>query len=145
MRNKLLLLVVLSLFMCAAGSAKDGIPHVVKRFNLYNQTGPIGPITLYTPKRSGMFRVNTFMITTVGNGNGGGAYCGYISFADRFGRSDRVFSTPGPCLTTQSTEIAVAGTIPGPMKAGASLTFTVDAEGSFQGANYNIYIVVEEL
>jgi hypothetical protein len=48
MHKKLLLLFVLCLLMCAAGSAKDGIPHVVKRFNLYNQTGPIGPIALYT-------------------------------------------------------------------------------------------------
>jgi hypothetical protein len=51
MRGKLLLLFVLSLSRCAGSSAKDGIPHVVKRFNLYHQTGAIGPVTLYTPKQ----------------------------------------------------------------------------------------------
>ena|SRR5579872_5855043 len=143
MHRKLILLFVLSLFMCAGGAAKDGIPHVVKRFNLYNQTGPIGPITLYTPKHSGMFRVNTFMVITVGNGNGG-AYCGYVGFTDKFG-SSQVFATSPYCPQTANAGNAETGTTPGPMKAGASLKFSVGTAGSWQGAQYNVYIVVEEL
>jgi hypothetical protein len=142
MHKKLLLLFVLCLFMCAAGSAKDGTPHVVKRFNLYNQTGPIGPITLYTPKRSGMFRVNTFMVITVGNGKQG-YLAGVVGFTDRVGPG-QVDGTSNTGVYTANRGDAISGTIPVPDEGGQPLTFSVYAQ-DWQGAQYNVYIVVEEL
>jgi hypothetical protein len=61
MRLKLLLFLVAALALCASASAQDA-PRIVKRFHLYNQSGAIGQVTVYTPKagHGGMFR-NTYV------------------------------------------------------------------------------------
>jgi len=141
MHKKLLLLFVLCLFMCAGSAAKDSIPHVVKRLNLYNQTGPIGPITLYTPKHSGMFRVNMTMLITVANGKDGD-FEGFLGFTAKLG----VAATLGwGDVYTFNDGDATAATLPVPNESGQPLTFSTETGGDWQGAQYNIYIVVEEL
>jgi hypothetical protein len=143
MHKKLLLLFVFCLSVCAVGSAKDGIPHVVKRFNLYNQTGTIGPITLYTPKHSGLFRINTVIVITVANGKDGD-FEGLIGFTDKLG----VAGTIGCCWSlvyTFNNGDATAATMPIVDKGGQPLTLSVAASGNWQGALYNVYVVVEEL
>jgi hypothetical protein len=142
MHRKLLLLFVLCLFMCAAGSAKDGIPHVVKRFNLYNQTGAIAPITLYTPKHSGMFRVNTVMLITVAN-KAQGFFASSVGFTDKLG-AGTLFGE-SYWLYTETKGGASSGTIPVLDEGEQPLTLSVIADQEWQGAQYNVYVVVEEL
>jgi hypothetical protein len=140
----LCLLVMLVCSWSSAQDAKSGVqyPHVVKRFHLFNQTGAIGPLTLYTPKRDGMFRVNTFMVITVGNGNDG-CLGGVIGFTDKVGPGQ--LGASFVCFFTDSTGNTNAGSIPVPDKAGIPLTFSVVANEDWQGAKYDVTIVVEEL
>src|SRR5580692_1524033 len=86
MHKKLMLLFAVAVATCVGGFAADS-PHIVKRFHLYNQTEATGPITIYTPKlgHGGMFRVNTFILVTVGNGQGQAWFCGSIGFTSRSG------------------------------------------------------------
>jgi hypothetical protein len=145
MHKKLLLLFVLCLFMCVGGAAKDGIPHVVKRFNLYNQTGPIGPIALYTPKHSGMFRVNTVCVTTVGNGQSGYFYA-EIGFTDKTGQGLALaLNDDSIGFSAETAGDNGAGTVPVVDEGGQPLTFSIGGVSNWQGAQYNVYIVVEEL
>src|SRR5579864_590406 len=145
MHRKLLLLFVLSLSMCAGSAAKDGIPHVVKRFNLYNQTGPIGPITLYTPKHSGMFRVNTVCVTTVGNGQSGYFYA-EIGFTGKTGQGLALaLNGDNNAFSGEAAGDNGEGAVPVVDEGGQPLTFLIGGVGNWQGAKYNVYIVVEEL
>jgi hypothetical protein len=145
MRNAgLCLLVVLLCWWSSAQGAKSGEqpPHIVKRFHLFNQTGAIGPLTIYTPKRDGLFLVNTFMVITVGNGNDG-CLGGVIGFTDKVGPGQ--LGASFVCFFTESTGNTNAGSIPVPDKAGIPLTFSVAANQNWQGAKYDVTIVVEEL
>src|SRR4051812_12801513 len=46
-----------------------GFPRVVARLNLFNRTKAIGPQTLYTPTKAGVYRVSGTMACTIGNGS----------------------------------------------------------------------------
>jgi hypothetical protein len=137
MRRKLLLLFVLCLSMCVGGSASD-VARIVKRFHLYNQTGAIGPITVYTPNRGGMFRVNAFMVITVGNVEG--SVCATLGFATKFGPSRAGVGCMGTQMTGATNEVTAAVGD----KGGNPLTLSVYTTGGV-GAKYNVDIVVEEL
>jgi hypothetical protein len=142
MHKKLLLLFVFCLSVCASGPAKDGIPHIVKRLNLYNQTGAIGPITLYTPKHSGMFRVSTVMLLTVAN-KAQGFFASSVGFTDKLGAG--ILFGESSWLYTETKGGAISGTIPVLDEGGQPLTLSVVADQEWQGAQYNIYVVLEEL
>jgi hypothetical protein len=144
MHKKLLLLFVFCLSVCVGGSAKDGTPHIVKRLNLYNQTGSIGPITLYTPKHAGVFRVNMVTVITVGNGKGG-YFDGILGFTDRLGTAGTVLCCGLSSMEPSLPGNAMSGSAPVPDEIGKPLTLSVVAGGDTQGAQYNVYVVVEEL
>jgi hypothetical protein len=144
MHKKLLLLFVFCLSVCAVGSAKDGTPHIVKRFNLYDQTGPIGPITLYTAKRSRMFRVNTVCVTTVGNGQSGYLYA-YLGFTDKAGQGLAIALNGYNAFSAGTAGDNGEGAVPVVDEGGQPLTLSIGGVGDWQGAQYNVYIVIEEL
>ena len=66
------------------GQPTTTVARIVKIVHLKNQTGSIGPITLYTPQEAGLFRVSLFMVATVGVGRFG-SICPYLSFTDSVG------------------------------------------------------------
>ena len=143
MFRRVFLLFVVALAMCASGSAAD-TPHIVKRFHLYNQSGAIGPVTVYTPKpgHGGMFRVNTVMVLTVGNG-GSAHFCGDLGFTTRFGPSEWIATYS--CLATTSAGRIDSLTVPIPDVGGYPLTFSISTDGDVSGAKYDVTIIVEEL
>jgi hypothetical protein len=144
MHRKLMLLFAVALATCAGGFAQD-TPHIVKRFHLYNQSGAIGPITIYTPKvgHGGMFRVNTFIVTTVGNG-GDADVCGYLGFTDRIGYT-QILAMTSSCPSTKLPGYVGVGTIPIPDEGGKPLTLQIYTFGDTSGAKYDVTIIVEEL
>jgi hypothetical protein len=142
-KNPLLLFAVI-LAMCASSSAGD-TAHIVKRFHLYNQTGPIGPVVVYTPKHGGMFRVNTFVVTTVGNGETGAGICERLSFTNKFGSSQVSPTNAGYCAGAAQAGDTIEGTIPIADEGGKQITFSVFASEDISGAKYNVTIIVEEL
>ena len=142
MFRRVFLLFAVALAMYPSSSAQD-TPHIVKRFHLYNQTGSIGPITVYTPKHGGMFRVNIFMLTTVGNGQEA-SVCPLIGFNDRVG-STQIYATTSSCPNTKLRGYTGVGTIPFPDEGGKPITLQVFTSGDTSGAKYDVTIIVEEL
>jgi hypothetical protein len=143
MHRKLMLLFVVAVATCVGGSAAD-TPHIVKRFHLYNQLGAIGPVTVYTPRagHGGMFRVNTVMVLTVGNG-GSAHFCGDLGFTTRLGPSEWIATFS--CLATTSAGRIDSLTVPIPDLGGYPLTFSISTDGDVSGAKCDVDIVVEEL
>lgn len=134
----LLLMIASAYEVAIAGTA----PQIVKRIELRHQTGGIGPVTLYTPKHRGLFRLSTFMVTTVNNGNSG-QLCDSFGFTDYVGEGTS--TGPSVCLNTEtkgniSEEITVVDSV-----AGKSITLTVTAIGDVTDAYYDVNIIVEEL
>ena len=128
MHRKMLLVFAVALTTCVGVSAED-TPHIVKRFHLYNRTGSIGPVTVYTPQRGhgGIFRVDTFMLTTVGNGQDG-----YLS--DEVGSTNRVgrnrLGATTRVLLLRTTGYVAQGTVTVADLSGKPLTFAAYAYGT---------------
>jgi hypothetical protein len=134
--------------MCFGQSApKDsgqnpGFPRVVARLNLLNRTKAIGPETLYTPTKSGVFRVSgTIVCTKAGNY---GFWFESITYTNEIGvnagfvepagvRSDIVESGPGTSATTFNAF------------AGVPIQFAIVTEFDTSGSEYNAYVVLEQL
>ncbi len=140
--RRMLLLFVAALAISAGAQDR---PHIVKRFHLYNQTGAIGPITIYTPRHGhgAMFGVNTFMVITAGNGEQGDL-CGYLGFTDRVG-STQIRAVTSSCALAGQAGYVEEGTIPIADEGGNPLALEVYGYGNVSGAKYDVGVVVEEL
>jgi len=143
MQRKSLCVLLTMLIACAFTSART-VPRIVKVVHLKNQTGLIGPITLYTPQKAGLFRLSSFMVTSVGNGETS-TVCDVFGFTDSVGPGTAV--GPNVCLNLENTgnitqEVTVVESV-----AGASITLTTTAGPFFPitGGVYNVDVIVEEL
>jgi hypothetical protein len=119
-------------------------PRIVKVVHLKNQTGSIGPVTLYTPKETGLFRVSLFMVITVGNGSFG-FIDPSIGFTDSVGpntgvgiQTSLVSKDKGNGFTVTNMFESVGGT---PI----TLTTSAEAGSNITGATYNADVVIEAL
>jgi hypothetical protein len=64
------------------GQGGQQSPIIIKRVFLRNQTGAIGPVTLFTPTTEGLYRISTY--ADVAPPSNGAAVCGSISWTDDF-------------------------------------------------------------
>jgi hypothetical protein len=135
-----LLLVFASVITGLARSS--GVPIVVARFKLLNQSGPITSATIYTPKWNGIFRITTVMVLTASS-NGGGYWEPALGFTDRLGIGT-TFATDY-YLTTQTKNTLVNGTHAVIDHAGQPLTFSTVSSGDTSGSKYDVFIVVERI
>ena len=62
--------------------AKAVYPRIVKRFQLFNQSAPLSPITIYTPKDWGEFRISASIVRTVKGKNTSAAWFEYFTWQD---------------------------------------------------------------
>jgi len=144
MQIKSLCVVLTMLIACAFTSART-VPRIVKIVHLKNQTGSIGPITLYTPHKAGLFRLSSFLVTAVGNGQVG-ILCETFGFTDSVGPGTAM--GPSACLNSEATgnisqEVTIVESA-----AGAPITLSITANLAFgtpTGSVYNVDVVVEEL
>lgn len=124
-----------------AGHKRDDNPRIVAKVDLLNQTGPLSPLTIYTPKHSGTFRASTVVIETVACGCSGnylpqfGLTYRNISFTETFN-----FTGFYPSLVYPYNGVATMAA-----DAGKPMAFSVPASGNVTGSNYDIHIILEEL
>lgn len=137
MRRKLLLLFVVGLATCVGGSAAD-TPHIVAKFELLNQTGPIPTTTVFTPKHWGTFQISTIIVQTVASGNG--FWNEAFTWTDGGGTQTVVLNSSGNTDLRGSTSkvFALRMNRGKPLRVGTS---TVD----LPGGQYNLWVVVEQL
>jgi hypothetical protein len=147
MQIKSLCVLLTILIACAFTSART-VPRIVKVVHLKNQTGLIGPITLYTPHKPGLFRLSSFLVATVGNDQvtSPPLLCESFGFTDSVGSGTAM--GPSACLNLETTgnisqEVTIVESV-----AGAPITLTVAPSpfsGTTTGSFYNVDVVVEEL
>jgi hypothetical protein len=144
-----LAVVALSAVMCLSQEASKnsaqnpGFPRVVARLNLFNRTKAIGPETLYTPSKAGVFRISVAMVCTVANPKTDGYWsseviwqnetgqAGPLSVADVFVQSIQYSPNSQPFVFDAMT--------------GYPLVFQITPHGDTSGSQYNAYIILEQL
>jgi len=126
----------------ATSARRDDNPRIVAKLDLLNHTGPLSPITIYTPKHSGTFRASTVVIETVACGCSG-------NYLPQFGLTYRNNSFVETFNFTEffpsETLYPYHGVATIAADAGKPITFSVPADGDIAGSNYDVHVVVEEL
>jgi hypothetical protein len=114
-------------------------PKIVATFERLNQTARIGQTTIYTPKTWGTFRVSIIMVGTVANGSNQGDWESDVQVFDAAGAYNFGCQITTSIRQTNSVEVPVR------VRAGKPITFAVNAQGNTDGAQYNVWVVVEQL
>jgi hypothetical protein len=138
--RKLLLGCLLMLVMSCTSGFAQGFPHVVGKWKFLNQTTDIAPVVLYTPQTGGIYRITFVQETTVGNGQHGAAWLGGASWTNEVGQNPAAgfyLATESPYSTSGTTVMRVARATP--------ILFSTSSLGDTSNAEYNVYIVLEEL
>ena len=151
MRKPTIVLILL-FAVCLSGfgqntPAKAVYPRIVKTFQLFNQTAPLSPITIYTPKDWGTFRISASIIRTVKGKNTSAAWFEYFNWQDGGGME----SSDGNGFIIIA--VACGDLAPGygegvftvRMKSGTPLKIAVRDNGDPAGSKYNVFVVVERL
>jgi len=150
--RKLTSALILLFAVCLSGfgqniPANPIYPRIVKRFQLFNQTSPLSPATIYTPKDWGTFRISASIIRTVGGNNTSSAWFEYFNWQDGGGME----TSDGNAFIIIA--VACGNSPPGygegvftiRMKAGTPLKVAVRDNGDPAGSKYNVFVVVERL
>lgn len=119
-------------------------PRIVATFERLGLTAELPPITIYTPKTWGTFRISIAMVETIGNGNPSGEWEGAVSFVNAAGEN----KPPSPFFAAINTigPQSGFGEFPIRAKAGKPIKFSVTAPiGGSEGSKYNVWVVVEQL
>ena len=147
MRRATCCLLVVLLASCVSfgqSAPKFTTPRIVATFERLGLTSEMPPITLYTPKNWGTFRISISMVGTVANGNDG-FWLGWVQFRNAAGESARA---QGPFAAQLFTLTRRSGFAEFPIraKAGEPIKFGVSSPGGgTDGTKYNVWVVVEQL
>ena len=111
-----------------------GFPRVVARISLWGKTGPINPITLFTPKHFGVYRISGVLVVTAEADNN---LYGYITYKDGGGAQQLPF-----------TAFRYTGDYPvGPFvlrdSLGSPIQLFINSSGDV--GKYNLFVVVEQI
>jgi hypothetical protein len=112
-----------------------GLPRVVAKRVLWHKTGGFNPITLFTPKHFGVYRVSGVLVVTVETQNN---MYGHITYQDGGGAEQLSFSTipnvgdyaVGPFVLRDRT--------------GVPIQLEID-KGQYLEGSYNLFVVVEQI
>jgi hypothetical protein len=136
--------------MCAGQTeGKDsaqnpGFPRVVARVNLFNRTKAIGPETLFTPQKSGVFRISGSMVCTVPNGQTQAYWLTEVSWTNEAGLNGPIgFSIV--YTTTAGSSIFLNNPFVFNATAGTPISISTAPNLDTSGTQYNAYIILEQL
>lgn len=120
----------------------SGFPRVVARLNLFNRTKAIGPQTLYTPTKSGVFRISGTMVCTVPTGSTNTSEWGTsITFVNEIGLNNLgITGVEASKVTTQTSSPLVFNVF-----QGNPITLSIAPEDDPSGSQYNAYFILEQL
>jgi hypothetical protein len=123
-------------------NTRSATPQIVKKFHLLDQTASISPVTIFTPQVSGVFRVSTVIVMTLGNSSNGFWY-GILGFTNEGGEGQSYSSVSG--VSTSSPGAIASGVLAIVCKAGTPLTFSTVSTGEAQHTKYDVFIIVERI
>ncbi|MGA8732313.1 MAG: hypothetical protein WB558_00200 [Terriglobales bacterium] len=133
MRNTTLCLLMVLFGSCGRGSAQSEpkliYPKIVATFHRVNQTNVISPVTLYTPKKWGMFRVSIVMVGIKGTGNSQQYLVAPISFTDE--AAPNQYPCPFCAVLYTSDSETDAADLPIRAKPGTPIKFSVQAPDGY--------------
>jgi hypothetical protein len=158
MPKRVLVLASFLLFVASIVAVKSGgaasknltsaplVPRVVAQVSLTGQTNPISPTTVFTPSRSGLFRISPYFLATNYTANGETWTLTYW-FTDDLGSEHVVLL----CLNSQQAgSDSYASVCPGgppfSFRAVAGSPIVFDVEGTPAAPfSYNLFFTVEQL
>jgi hypothetical protein len=138
-----LLLTLLGLSASSVGQTTRITPQIVAKFHLLRRAELLPPITVFTPKLAGVFRVSTVMVLTLGNGSVYGEWTGMLGFTDEGGPGTMPATLNG--LLTSTAGAIASGVSTVTCRAGTPLTFSTSNSGDWADTKYDVFIVVERL
>jgi hypothetical protein len=112
-----------------------GFPRVLARIKLWGKTGPLKPITLFTPKHFGVYRISGVIVVTAQNGN---PYFGSIGYTDGGGAQQLSFLSHGVVGDSQVGPFVFRDYL------GVPIQLWIDTYGA-QGGKYNLFVVIEQI
>jgi hypothetical protein len=128
--------------------AKPSFPEVIVAKQFLGQTSTIPTTTIFTPKKTALYRVSLYMINTVAGNQPGSVWTGAIGYTDDAGTFGETLFYLGANYLGNSNEYAAPPTQPAltfRANAGTPVTLTVNASGDTSGSVYEVFITVEEL
>ncbi len=128
-----------SLLVLLLGLTSASGQTLVATFHRVNQTGPIGPITIYTPTDWAMYRVSISMVLAFGNGDISSRWESDLRFKNEAGQSDLFLSLPVNVPQNALAEFPIHA------QAGKPISITVNSIGTTSRSKYNIWIAVEKV
>ena len=119
----------------AGGKTNSGLPRVVGSIRLWNKTGDIEPITLFTPKHFGVYRVSGVAVVT--------------KQLDNSLDVDITFRDGGRAQQFSFSALGDVGDYPmGPSVfrdfSGVPIQLSVTSGGT-QAGKYNLFVVIEQI
>jgi hypothetical protein len=112
----------------------------VGRWKFLKQTTNIAPVILYTPPNGGIYRVTFVEETTIANGEPNPFWYGGVSWTNELGQNPATgiyLITQIPYSTSSTAAMRVA--------KGTPIIFSTSSHQDTSGAQYNIYVVLEEI
>src|SRR5262249_46252492 len=142
----LLMVIILSGIGVAQSPAKngpvEGLPRIVARMKLTNQSDTVPPTVIFTPKSSGLFRVSIDLILTSRNqGTDVLFWFANMDWTD--------VTREHSVLTSVNTQKVGSGgggrTLSFSAKAGTPVRFYTTVNGDATGSAYDVFLVIERL
>jgi hypothetical protein len=130
----------LAIVLLSSVSSSANYPVIVAKIRLMNQTGGIPQTTIFTPPKSGLFRISAVGCTTVKNSDENGIWgisTQYIPVKNSFPQINE-FDLASYQLGCESISV-LAWDI-----GGLPLQYLVESFGT-NGAKYDLFITVEQL
>lgn len=128
------------MLLCSVAALGQPQWRVVKSLALTSQTAPIPQTTLFTPTRTGVYRLSVYL--SGGGGMGPGDWLLFVRWTDLTGASSAIRElqvTTGKANWTQHAPSMLS------IQSGTPLVYEVDAVGDTSGCDYNLVITIEQL
>lgn len=151
MRRIVCLLVAVMLgSVCFGQTTKDamqnpGFPRVVAALNLLDQTNAVGPVTLYTPTESGVFRISGTMVCTISNGKSNTYWNTRVTWANENGHNNPTRFADVATYTIGSSLPSSGSPFVFNANGGSAINITTSRTFDTSGSQYNAYIILEQL
>jgi hypothetical protein len=122
-----------------------GFPRVVAKLNLFNQTNAVDSQTLYTPMKSGVFRISVTMVCTIPNGQSGGSWESFVSWTNEAGQNGPFVVANITTATRGSSQPLANSPFVFDANGGEGIAISTDSTLHASGTQYSAYVILEQL
>jgi hypothetical protein len=122
-----------------------GFPRVVARLNLIGRVNAIGPQTLYTTPKSGVFRISGTMVCSIANGLPGVQWGTSVTWTNEAGSNAPFYFSGVSCTSVGSSGLFGANPFVFNASAGSSIEISTTPIFDTSNTKYSSYVILEQL